>query len=137
VGKAVVKDGNSRYVTAGDFRRVFAESWSSLYRLSLLLLGCNENLDQCIELALDECVETASVFQPFAKSWARRCIIRNAFQLTDMRKEESPLAVHTALNGWALHGLAQAFRAEGKNEEATQTEERFHRAWAQADSKLE
>jgi tetratricopeptide (TPR) repeat protein len=40
-------------------------------------------------------------------------------------------------NGWALHGLAQAFRAEGKNEEATQTEERFHRAWAQADSKLE
>jgi len=40
-------------------------------------------------------------------------------------------------NGWALHGLAQAFRAEDKNEEATQTEERFHRAWAQADSKLE
>jgi tetratricopeptide (TPR) repeat protein len=40
-------------------------------------------------------------------------------------------------NGWALHGLAQAFRAEGKKEEATQTEERFHRAWAQADSKLE
>jgi tetratricopeptide (TPR) repeat protein len=40
-------------------------------------------------------------------------------------------------NGWALHGLAQAFRAEGKNEEATQTEERFRKAWAQADSKLE
>lgn len=40
-------------------------------------------------------------------------------------------------NGWALHGLAQAFRAEGKIEEATQTEERFHKAWAQADSKLE
>jgi tetratricopeptide (TPR) repeat protein len=40
-------------------------------------------------------------------------------------------------NGWALHGLAQAFRAEGKIEEATQTEERFRKAWAQADSKLE
>src|SRR5260370_14744101 len=40
-------------------------------------------------------------------------------------------------NGWSLHGLEESFRAEGKNEEATQTEERFHKAWAQADSKLE
>lgn len=99
MGKAVVKDGNSRYAMAVDFRTVFAESRSSLYRLSLLVQGSDETIDQCIQLALDECIETASVFQPFAKSWARRSIIRNALQLTDMRKEGSSLAVQTALNG--------------------------------------
>jgi len=98
MGTAVVKNGNSRYATAADFRTVFAENRSSLYRLSLLLLRFDENIEQCIQLALDECIETASVFEPFAKSWARRCTIRNAFQLTDMRKEDSSLAVQTAQN---------------------------------------
>ncbi len=39
-------------------------------------------------------------------------------------------------NGWALFGLAQSLRAQGKSAEAGQAEARFRAAWAQADVTL-
>jgi len=39
-------------------------------------------------------------------------------------------------NGWSLFGLAQSLRKQGKNEEAALAEQRFQKAWAQADVKL-
>lgn len=39
-------------------------------------------------------------------------------------------------NGWALFGLAQALRAQGKKDEATATEARFRKAWPDADVTL-
>jgi predicted Zn-dependent protease len=39
-------------------------------------------------------------------------------------------------NGWSLSGLAQALRAQGKNDEAAVAHARFDRAWREADVKL-
>lgn len=39
-------------------------------------------------------------------------------------------------NGWSLHGLAQALRAQGKDAEAAEVDARFEAAWAQADVAL-
>lgn len=39
-------------------------------------------------------------------------------------------------NGWALFGLMQALRAQGKNDQAADVEKRFQQAWARADVKL-
>ena len=39
-------------------------------------------------------------------------------------------------NGWSLYGLAQAFRAQGKDEQAAVIEKRFQKAWARADITL-
>jgi hypothetical protein len=39
-------------------------------------------------------------------------------------------------NGWALFGLMQALKAQGKNEDAGLVEARFEKAWAHADVKL-
>jgi TolA-binding protein len=40
-------------------------------------------------------------------------------------------------NGWALFGLAQSLRAQGKNdEEAKTTEAKFKKVWAKADTKI-
>ena len=39
-------------------------------------------------------------------------------------------------NGWALFGLMQALKAQGKNEEAALVESRFKKAWARADVTL-
>jgi tetratricopeptide (TPR) repeat protein len=39
-------------------------------------------------------------------------------------------------NGWSLFGLAQSLKAQGKNEQATEIERRFQRAWARPDVKL-
>lgn len=39
-------------------------------------------------------------------------------------------------NGWALFGLAQALREQGKKDDATATEARFRKAWAETDVTL-
>jgi predicted Zn-dependent protease len=39
-------------------------------------------------------------------------------------------------NGWALFGLAQSLRAQGKATEAARTEAQFREAWEQADVTL-
>jgi tetratricopeptide (TPR) repeat protein len=39
-------------------------------------------------------------------------------------------------NGWTLYGLAQALKAQGKNDEAAAVEGRLQKAWARADVKL-
>jgi cytochrome c-type biogenesis protein CcmH/NrfG len=40
-------------------------------------------------------------------------------------------------NGWALFGLAQTLRAQGKSEEDTKAiEERFSKVWEKADTKI-
>ena len=40
-------------------------------------------------------------------------------------------------NGWALFGLAESLRMQGKNEkEAAEAEARFKRVWAKADLKI-
>ena len=39
-------------------------------------------------------------------------------------------------NGWALFGLMQALKAQGKNEDASLVESRFKKAWARADITL-
>jgi len=40
-------------------------------------------------------------------------------------------------NGWSLFGLAQSLRAQKRNDEAKAVDERFGKAWAHADVKLE
>jgi tetratricopeptide (TPR) repeat protein len=39
-------------------------------------------------------------------------------------------------NGWALYGLMQALKVQGKNEDAALVEARFKKAWARADVQL-
>ena len=39
-------------------------------------------------------------------------------------------------NGWSLYGLTQSLRAQKKKEEAAAANQRFRKAWAQADVKL-
>ena len=39
-------------------------------------------------------------------------------------------------NGWSLFGLAQALRAQGKDEEAAAVQKRFEKAWTKADVTL-
>ena len=53
-----------------------------------------------------------------------------------MRLGESPLDPRLNRTGWALFGLAQALRVQGKDKEAAVVDARFKKAWAGADVKL-
>jgi len=44
---------------------------------------------------------------------------------------------HYPDNGWSLHGLAQALRAQGRGDEAAAVEGRFREAWRHADFSLD
>jgi predicted Zn-dependent protease len=44
---------------------------------------------------------------------------------------------HYRVDGWALFGLAQALRAQGKDAEAARAQAAFADAWSMADTKLE
>ncbi|MBD0319508.1 MAG: hypothetical protein ICV87_04190, partial [Gemmatimonadetes bacterium] len=39
-------------------------------------------------------------------------------------------------NGWSLHGLARALRAQGRAADAARAEAELRRAWGQADFRL-
>jgi tetratricopeptide (TPR) repeat protein len=64
-----------------------------------------------------------------------------ALLLAGRRYRDAELAFRQDLvrfpdNGWSLHGLADALRAQGRTPEADQAAARFKRVWAKADVKL-
>ncbi|HEV3038564.1 MAG TPA: hypothetical protein VHA33_12390 [Candidatus Angelobacter sp.] len=69
------------YATGLDFCRIFKEDMKNLYLLSLLLTADPEKAEQCFVAGLDDCVAHNQVFEEWARSWARRAIIKNAIRL--------------------------------------------------------
>ena len=69
------------YSTSTDFAKVFREDMGSLHMLSFLLTANHEKAEECFVSGLDDCVEGNDVFREWARSWARRAIIRNAVRV--------------------------------------------------------
>jgi len=75
------KQVKGQYATADDFRKLFAEDMTSLYLLAFLLTASHEKAEQCFVSSLEDCAQGNSVFQQWARSWARRIIIQNAIRM--------------------------------------------------------
>ncbi len=69
------------YATASDFCRIFQEDMGNLYSLALLLTADSEKAEQCFVSGLEHCTEGNLVFKEWARSWARRTIIKGAIRL--------------------------------------------------------
>lgn len=97
----MVGDGKARaelnpaYAIAGDFCRIFAEDMSGLYLLSFLLTADEEMAEKCFVSGLEDCVDSNRVFKEWARSWARRAIVRNAINRVHPSPELSSQAVQT------------------------------------------
>jgi hypothetical protein len=83
-GKQIVNAG--AYATATDFRRIFTEDVNSLYLLALLLTGSPEKAEECFVEGIGESTKEHRVFKEWARSWARRTIIRSAIRLVAPRE---------------------------------------------------
>lgn len=68
------------YATPEDFRMLFTEGAGSLYLLSFLLTADPEKAEKCFVSGFEECADGNAVFLEWARSWARRVIIRNAIR---------------------------------------------------------
>ena len=81
VGPRQTVQRSAAYATAGDFCRIFADNMRSLYWLSFILTADPGKAEQCFVAGLDECFAGNGVFKEWARSWARRTIIKNAIRL--------------------------------------------------------
>ena len=76
------------YANSDDFRQIFEEDMTRLYRLALLLTADRGKAEQCFVSGLEDAVEGNPVFMEWARSWARRAIIQNAVRLIHPRPVE-------------------------------------------------
>src|SRR5215471_5040716 len=87
-GKEVVSVGV--YATPADFKHIFTEDINSLFLLSLLLTGDHEKAEKCFVEGVEESTGAKHVFKEWARSWARRSVIRCAIRLTALRERTTP-----------------------------------------------
>jgi DNA-directed RNA polymerase specialized sigma24 family protein len=74
------ENAETRYASCEDFRRVFEEDLSGLYQLSFLLTRDHHKAEQCFVAGLEDCAEESRVFKEWARTWARRVIVKNAIR---------------------------------------------------------
>jgi len=77
------------YATSTEFCRVFAENMNSMHLLSFLLTADLTKAEECFISGLEDCGKGGYVFREWARSWARRTIIRNAIRLSAPHSNES------------------------------------------------
>jgi DNA-directed RNA polymerase specialized sigma24 family protein len=79
----------NEYATQEDFCRVFTENMNGLYQLSYLLTGDDEKAQQCFVAGLEQSVKANKVFKDWARSWAKRAIIKNAIRALQPQPAEA------------------------------------------------
>ncbi|HKY00257.1 MAG TPA: tetratricopeptide repeat protein [Steroidobacteraceae bacterium] len=84
--------------------------------------------------------DTLPYDEPPAWNWPTRLALGNVL-LEAKKPADAEQAFRDELqrnpeNGWSLHGLARALKAQGKKDEAQAAADRFAKAWANADVEL-
>jgi len=74
------ENAETRYASCEDFRRVFEEDLHGLYQLALLLTGDHQKAERCFVAGLEDCVKESRVFREWARTWAKRVIVKNAIR---------------------------------------------------------
>ena len=90
------KHGAELYATCADFCRIFAEDMKNLYLLALVLTADPEKAERCFVSGLDDCIAGNQVFRDWARSWARRMVIKNAIRMIAPGRERVSQIQHPA-----------------------------------------
>jgi len=84
------------YATASDFCRIFQQETENLYLLALLLTADSAKAEQCFVSALERSAEGNHVFKEWARSWARRTVIKSAVRLVALETESASAISNSA-----------------------------------------
>jgi hypothetical protein len=68
------------YATDADFQELFAREMTDFFQLSLQLTAEANRAERCLTLAINDCFCTNTIIKGFARTWARRTVIRIAIQ---------------------------------------------------------
>jgi hypothetical protein len=77
------------YATSEDFCKLFTEDMAGLYQLSFVLAANHEKAEQCFVAGLTDCMNSKSVFKQWARSWAKRTIVKNAVRILAPRPNQA------------------------------------------------
>jgi DNA-directed RNA polymerase specialized sigma24 family protein len=75
------KERTTKYATSSDFCRIFEADMDSLYSLSLMLTADTDLAEKVFVSGLHDCSGGNPVFKEWARSWARRVIVKHAVRL--------------------------------------------------------
>ena len=102
------------YATAADFQVIFTEEVDALYLLAFLLMANHVKAEACLVSGIEECVDGTQIFKEWARSWARRTIIRNAIHMisprSDSAGEAPPTGARAPTASPIYHPLAAVLR---------------------------
>ena len=73
-------NAEARYASCEDFQRIFEEDLHGLYQIAFLLTGDHEKAERCFVAGLEDCVKESRVFREWARTWAKRVIVKNAIR---------------------------------------------------------
>jgi hypothetical protein len=90
---------------------ILTEEMHSLYLFSFLLTADTDIAEQCYIFGLGECVEGISVFMDWARSWARRTILKHAIRMIMPAPEHMDRLSLISLKGAATSGKNNLFAA--------------------------
>jgi len=92
------------YARREDFHTIFNEDLKELYQLSFLLTRDPAKAERCLVDGLEDCVTGNRVFREWARSWAKRTIVRNAIRELNPRPSQSnsPLSGGIFSNNYQL-----------------------------------
>jgi DNA-directed RNA polymerase specialized sigma24 family protein len=92
-----------------DFHTIFNENLKEFYQLSLLLTRDPAKAERCFVDGLEDCVTGNRVFREWARSWAKRTIVRNAIRGLNPRPSQS----NSPLSGGIFPNIDQLSRGPG------------------------
>ncbi len=71
------------YATAASFIEIFNEEMHGLHLLSIILTADSEKAEHCLVGALEDCLHGMDVFIDWARTWARRAIVKRAIMVVN------------------------------------------------------
>jgi len=92
-------NGRRTYMTAEQFCAIFDRDMARLYSLALLLTGEHAAAETCFLAALDDCRKATSVSPGWARSWARRAVLKQAIARVQPAPAARRLQTKAAING--------------------------------------
>jgi hypothetical protein len=105
----LVDEGTTSRATATDVFNTFTEELDSLYLLSLLLTADHDKAEQCFVCAMGGCVEGIGVFMDWARSRARRAVLKYAIQMINPIPEHGATESLIRPGGSTILGTNNAF----------------------------
>lgn len=82
-------DFRADYTSPLDFCKLLEQELKPLYLLAFLLTANREKAEQCFAATVEQAMEEHTVVKEWARSWIKRCLIRNAVAMVFHTSDDS------------------------------------------------